>query len=167
MPIASKSPEKMCRPQNSQCMSRTRWFRHMSNLCHCVFSNDFVHPTIFGSRYHILPSSSVEISHRQCHACHARQDAERGPLKGRSGLPFKGMERLFSPILPMQRKLGESETEMWLEHSETSRIEKKLGMIRYFLQVLHPAAAPFLDSLRYTLEGPHQQETLWLEKMLM
>ena len=67
-----------------------------------------------------LPSSSAETSHGQCHACHARRDAERGPLKGRSGLPFNGMERLFSPILPMQRKLGENETEMWLEHAETS-----------------------------------------------
>ena len=114
-----------------------------------------------------LPSSSAETSHGQCHACHARRDAERGPLKGRSGLPFKGMERLFSPILPMQRKLGENETEMWLEHAETSSIEYKGMSDRYFLQVLHPVAAPFLDSLRYTLEGPHQQETLWLEKLLM
>lgn len=102
MPIASKSPEKMCRPQNSQCMSRIpgagfgtcqQWFCPSHNFWFAIW-------------HMCLPSNSAETSHGQCHACHARQDAERGPLKGRSGLPFKGIERLFSPILPMQRKLG-------------------------------------------------------------
>ena len=101
----------------------------MSKFGHCVFNNDSVHPTIFGSRYDIGACDQVlhkfipaETSHGQCHA---RQDAERGPLKGRSGLPFKGMERLFSPILPMQRRVAESETEIWLENSKTSPIEYK------------------------------------------
>ena len=97
-----------------------------------------------------LPSSSAETSHGQRHACHARRDAERGPLKGRSGLPFKGMERLFSPILPMQRKLGESETEMWLEHAETSSIEYK-GMSHDEL-VFSPGPTPSSCSFSGQLE---------------
>ena len=45
-------PEKMCRPQNSQCMSRIPGAGF--GTCRTfviVFNNDFVHPTIVGSRH--------------------------------------------------------------------------------------------------------------------
>lgn len=60
MPIASKSPEKMCRPQNSQCMSRIPGAGF--GTCRTfviVFNNDFVHPTIVGSRYDICACHQV------------------------------------------------------------------------------------------------------------